>query len=142
MDSRLPKGGRELFMKNKIAVILAFTSSILTAVLLLITFHLNARIDSLSQELISQRLIIVDNDTSPRIVMDTDNNEVTFTMLDKHQVPRFQAVMDNQQNMNLFLFDVNGDPRQGYFSQHNGQFVEFEDKVEVFHPADTTEQSD
>ena len=105
MDSRLPKGGRELFMKNKIAVILAFTSSILTAVLLLITFHLNARIDSLSQELISQRLIIVDNDTSPRIVMDTDNNEVTFTMLDKHQVPRFQAVMDNQQNMNLFLFD-------------------------------------
>ncbi|MEO2279559.1 hypothetical protein [Pseudoalteromonas pernae] len=121
-------------MNNKTVPFLL--SAILTA-FIYACYHihqLNEQLIAMSSELKTQTLMVVNKQQQVRFVIDASDTTLTATALGADATPRFQLAMDEQENMNVFLFDIKGEPRSGYFSQQNGEFLKYEDNVAAFQP--------
>ncbi|GLP96069.1 hypothetical protein [Paraferrimonas sedimenticola] len=86
-------------------------------------------------EITTGRLIVTDEANQMRIVLNALDGETTLTMLDGNGVPRRQVAIDGSDNLNDFIFDIEGSPRVGYFSQQTGEFLNYQDQVEAYKPA-------
>ncbi|SHI10106.1 hypothetical protein [Ferrimonas marina] len=118
-------------------LLLPFCLAILAAAYLIQYLQLQQLRSQLAQqqlEIKTQRMMVVDKDTNPRIVLDAEGEEVTLTMLDQAGTPRLQAVMDVNDSGNLFLFDIEGNPRVGFFNEQSGEVLQYLDNVEPFVP--------
>ncbi|WP_334030212.1 hypothetical protein [Alteromonas sp. P256] len=123
-------------MKNKITLLAFFLLTFVTAHLFFEVKRLTLSLDAFQDEIVTSRLIVVDKANNPKAVVDAEDSETTLTILDSTNVPRFQIALDSADNMNVFMFDGEGKPRVGYFSQTDNTFLQYKNKVENFKPVE------
>lgn len=76
----------------------------------------------------------------PRAVISALGGATTFALRDKTGLVRLEASIDDKQNLKVFIFDGEGQPRQGWVSLSDRRVQEFKDSVDSVVPtSDSTD---
>lgn len=85
-------------------------------------------------EIVTQRIRIVNQDNTTKLVFSADETETTITAFDRHQAIRYQLSISDEGSYSI-LFDKNEEPRVGYFIKDiDDQVVRYLDQVDEYTP--------